>query len=222
MNDIVIDICGTLYHSNTTFDFLYWKFKGNNRYEFFFSLYHSLPWRVLSKILWEMFHYDLTRVLAVRFLKGISKDQLMLDAEIFYRNFLQKHKNQEVFDTLNELRKSADNKLTLASATLDFIAEIVAKHEEISLGVSTLLKYTNGICSGKIQNDMLGRKLDELNNCLPLWMCITDDISDIPLIQNSINHIVVVYPKNKSKWDKVIQYYGLCPKVITIDKNFYS
>lgn len=68
----VFDICGTIFKSNTTFDFLtFWLSPRSKYYSSFDKIRKTFIWKVINKITRTYFHVDITRVIALRFLKGI-------------------------------------------------------------------------------------------------------------------------------------------------------
>ena len=217
MKYVVIDICGTLYRSNTTFDFLYWRYGNNIKYKLLNVLYHWIIWRLINKVIWRVFHCDLTRMLAVRFLKGSSKEELYRDVEEFYDSFLLRRKNEKVFDILAKFRDECDNHLILVSATLDFIAECVARRTMIPLFASTELKYKGNICMGQIKNDMLGNKIKVLSGIIPIYCCVSDDYLDIALLKSCEKPIVVCYPSGKKKWQRLSRLHNIVFEVVNIN-----
>ena len=205
MRLVVIDICGTLYKSNTTFDFLYWKFRDNWKYELFYMFYHLLCWRIVNKLIWKITDCDITRVIAVRFLKGISERELHEDANRFYDEFLIQRRNIEVFDLLERLRLENKSHLILLSATMDFIAKCVSRKTGIELRSATELGYDKGLCIGKISKDVLGKKYKYINHLETIDMCITDDVSDLTLVKLSEETVIIRYPWTLKKWEKALK-----------------
>ena len=219
MKTVVVDICGTLYRSNTTFDFLYWKFKGNWKYVLFYHIYHNIIWKVLNRICSNCFGLDLNRKIGIWFLKGYKRDVLVKEVEKFYETYLSVRKNDQVFLQLDKLKNIKGVELFLASATIDVIGEVISQRVGIPLYLSTELKYLNNICVGAIHKDALGTKIQYLSKLTPIWKCYTDDISDLPLVKNACKPIIIVYPRTKKRWEKVFSSNGLQPELIYIDKD---
>ena len=162
-------------------------------------------------------------MIAIRFLKGEKRRDLINDADVFFDEFLRPITNDKVFSKIEALRKSiVGGKLIIISATLDVIAESVARHTGFQLVKSTELEYVDGICSGRIKEDLLGKKLKFLNGNEPFSACFTDDISDLPLLINSQANYIIVYPRTKSRWDRVIKENNIEAEIIYISQNFYS
>ena len=219
MKIVVVDICGTLFRSNTTFDFLHWKFEQDRKYMLFYRIYNSLMWKIFNKICVICIRLDLTRKVGINFLKGYSKDVLREEVERFYESFLSVRKNKQVFLLLDKLKEMEEVELFLASATLDVIGEVVSTHLSIPLLLSTELEYQNNICMGKIQKDTLGTKIKYLSNIVPIWKCFTDDISDLPLIKSASESTIIIYPRTKKKWEKILSSCNVKARIIYIDQN---
>lgn len=203
-NVIYVDICGTLYLSNTTFDFLNFYFSKNSLWTLFHYIYTSIIGRLINKTFINIVGVDVTRMLAVLFLKGIKRSTLELAAQNFYDNFLYKRRNKLAFDLLYELKEK--NTLFLASATLDFIAEIISKNIGIPVAISTELFYLDNVCMGSYKEEVMGNKYDTLekkNFCLDSYIVITDNISDAKLVQKSLFSYVFVNTSIQKKWNKI-------------------
>lgn len=199
----LIDICDTLYSSNTTFDFIKWM-SGKPGGGGIFGFLKKIPVKAVNKILFLLFRIDIPRWIVIRRLNGLSKDELLLLANRFYEEFLVPRKKKEVHLILQDL-KEQNYDLILVSATLDFIAETIAGKLYIDKFFSTQLYYDNNICKGKIKSDLLGRKerliipiIHQYNEVIT----VTDNKSDLPLIKLSSRSIVVSDKKNVSFWKK--------------------
>lgn len=203
-NILYVDICGTLYLSNTTFDFLNFYFSKNRLWILFHYIYASIIGRLINKAFINIAGVDITRILAVLFLKGIKRDSLELAAQNFYDNFLYKRRNKLAFDLLDKLKE--ENVLFLTSATLDFIAEIVSKNIGIPVAISTELFYLNNVCMGSYKEEIMGNKYDILKKkkfCLDSYIVITDNISDAKLVQESLFAYVFASMNMQKKWNKI-------------------
>lgn len=220
MKIVVVDICGTIYQSNTTFDFFGLMSKDDKKVRLFYFFSRSLAWRLFNKFIWILSGYDLTRIILVCFLNGYSKKDLLDKADRFYTSFLLKHQNESVIELLRSYNDSDDVECVLASATLDFIAETISKYTGYNLDVSTKLLYKDGICKGRIKEDALGKKKEKLSIKIPFWKLITDDLSDVPLLTCCEEPIIVIYPHRKKKWMKIANKMSLQPQMIMMDKNY--
>ena len=100
---ILVDICWTLFYSNTTYDFLH--IKGNR----------------LNSLVYKLFGCDLVRRHAIRKFNALSRDEQRARAEQFYAEHLVPRKIDEVWRII----KGRD--IILVSQTMDIIAQVVAE-----------------------------------------------------------------------------------------------
>lgn len=204
----VFDICGTIFKSNTTFDFLtFWLTPRSKYYSSFDKLRKTFIWKVINKITRTYLHVDITRIIALRFLKGYSRLQLLEGADMFYETYLIKHLNDYVVGKLKGLHVNPSCNVLIASATIDVVAEVIARKMQIKKWYSSELCYLDGICQGKLSKDLLGKKIDlvqEIQN-LTIDAVFTDDFSDIPLLKEASQKNIVVYPKTDKKWKKIVK-----------------
>lgn len=206
---ILVDICGTIFDSNTTFDFLDTMLTTSS-YRRYRSISKTLFWRVFNKLCVVILGIDLTRKIAVRYLKGYTENELLLMSEKFYEVFLSKRYKYKVLDLIKSLQKNVDNRLILISATLDCIASVIARNLNIMDVISSELIYDKAQCTGKLKTDLLGNKLKELklNGIIPLYeMMITNDYSDIDVILQSKKSCIVL-DKNERKWNNLLNRYN--------------
>lgn len=212
---VLVDICGTLYDSNTTFDFLAFHCQ-THAYRRFRSVTRTIPWRLFNRLLVGCFGWDLTRVLAIRFLKGESRQALEEAVERFYMQVLKPLEIKQVQDLIRQWQAAACS-LVLVSATLDVIAECIARHMGIDAVVATKLAYSDGICLGKMASDLLRNKLSHLKSlkCLPPYEAIiTDNRSDLSLVLRSKRAFLVVDATSRPFWEKRLKHH---PSVVYID-----
>ncbi len=202
----IIDICGTLYDSNTTFDFLDNYIK-NWKYILFRRISSNKIWKFINKISILLCKKDITRSIAVSFLNGVPIKELSLAASEFYRTYLINKKRDEVWHVIEQL--SIDFELILVSATLDFIASEISKHIAIDQVFSTQLHYDeNGNCKGTIKVDLLGNKLHMLirSGIMPPYhVIITDNLSDVDLIGETQRCVIISEYEKVSKWNKIMK-----------------
>lgn len=203
---VFVDICGTLYRSNTTFDFLDFYLHTLD-WRIFRSLSKCFAWRAVNKLLVRYLQFDLTRTLAVRFLGGIPSVELDRACARFYEDYLEKRKNIPVFERISSLKKEGV-KLYLASATLDFIACRASAHCSIEVVLSTRLDYAGLVCQGKIHTEVLGNKYDRLTQANKLekpYGVITDNLSDWPLVRPAAFTYIVTYRHTIGRWQRLLK-----------------
>ena len=99
----IFDLCGTLYQSNTTFDFLDFYFLDKSRsYRFTRKIFKTIPWRLFNRVLMKLFELDLTRYICIRQLRKYNKEQLSQMADHFVTSFLNTRKFQVTQHLLRE------------------------------------------------------------------------------------------------------------------------
>ena len=178
MKVIVFDICGTIFKSNTTFDFLKWKLNDNSWYRLYSFIYHSLPWKMFNKLSMSLIHYDVTRMIAISFLRGFSIEQIKNDVALYYDDYLKYRINNKIVEMIDYYKNRPDYRVIIASATLDIIAEHISKQLGVNEWYATTLCSENGICTGKYENDLLGRKTKLFEGLINIELVVSDDISD--------------------------------------------
>ena len=201
-NAILIDICGTLFYSNTTFDFLDFYITEKS-YKRFRKLMKTPIWRYTNSLIYRLFHIDLSRKIALSYLKGIPHAELLNMADAFYDNYLSPRRIHETWNLIEAKRPT--NELILVSGTIDPIAETVAKKMGIQHYISSSLKYNKDICEGKLEYDALRKKseyLTTLNIQKPYTLVITDNPADVSLIESAQEATIILY-NNLKRWQKL-------------------
>ena len=100
----LVDICWTLFYSNTTYDLL--GIRGN----------------VLNSLVYRLFGIDLVRRRAVRRFQRLPIDEQQARVEQFYTSYLEPRKIEEVWEIIE------GKDIVLVSQTMGIIAQEVAKH----------------------------------------------------------------------------------------------
>jgi phosphoserine phosphatase len=210
-NIILIDICGTIYSSNTTFDFMDYIFSRDEKYMRF--RYISQYWLIkyINIVFLKLFKFDFVRYCLIVFLSGYSRIEIEKNVEFFMENILEDRKYHNIIEIINKLN-IPENKLILVSATLDCIAAQVASKLNITEFHASELEYRNNICTGKIKHDLLFHKLERIlrEGYLPPYnVTISDNVSDINLMKNSAFSYIIVSKKNEKKWYSILKKKSL-------------
>lgn len=199
IKNVYFDICGTLYESNTTNDFIYYISDKN--------IFNSLMFKskfiiILNLLILKLTGRNLLREFYYSKLSGISKEKLLKLAEKFYVDFLI-NKKIDFSHHLFEKYKKQNTKIHLISATIDPVCFVIANELNIDHYYSSELKYDESeICLGGLKKDLAGIKskmIDEKN----IDVVITDNLSDIDLIKNS-KKVYIISKKSKYKKWKVL------------------
>lgn len=202
---LLIDICGTLYQSNTTFDMLNLYFGRQPLYRFIKILRRSKITGFVNNMIFRLFHVDIIRKIVIRYLNGLPKEKIADMTEEFYKSFLLDRINKQSFEVIESYRKEGSG-LIIVSATMDCIANCVAKHNDIHEVLSSKLHFTNEVCDGYLYDDLLGTKMrhfKELGLNKP-YDIITDNYSDNDLIKEAKKAYLIQYKDKKNKWESFL------------------
>lgn len=201
----LVDICGTLYRSNTTFDFLAFFFHSKRWHKIVEAFRSIRVFMILNALVMKLLHKDILRIWAISHLDGFSHDELLQMAILFHKDFLLQRENKEVMDIIR-VEKKRGKKIVIVSATLDVIADVVAEYLEADVVLSSKLSYNNNICNGCLSEDLLANKLrilTEFGENPPYWGVITDNYSDADIIMKSQNAYLVQYRGRHDRWSFV-------------------
>lgn len=214
----LIDICGTIFNSNTTFDFLKFYFSKKHWYKILIMIRKIKILIIINAIFMRLFQIDLLRYWALTHLKGYTKEQLSSMSDIFYKEYLTKRTNKEATEIIERMKRE-NKELILVSATLDCIAFAVSKNMNIPCVFSSKLAFKNNKCLGRLQHDLLTNKLNVLvDNKInpPYWGIITDNYSDMALIKKSQHVFLIQYSNKKNYWKHLSDKLNIETKLITI------
>lgn len=202
---VLFDICGTLFFSNTSFDFLDTVVSAKS-YRVFRKFSKTIVARIINKLSVILLHKDLIRSIAVLYIKGFTKEELLKLADYFYDDYLSNKKIDSTFDLIISYLADKNIRVILASATFDFIAETVAKKIGVAEFFGTDLCYNaKSEFSGSISKDRLGHKhqaLVDMGVQPPYFKVITDNVTDMDIINHSETLNLILYPWTEKKWIK--------------------
>lgn len=204
---ILLDLCGTLYDSNTTFDFLDFYLRVPS-YRFFRRVSKTFAWRCLNRLCLYGLKRDLTRSMALKYLKGKTRGELEAAAELFFDQFLCRKENSEIVHRVAALQK--EYPVWIVSATLDFIACVIARRVGIERLYASQLAYKGDVCRGYLQTNLLLDKAGALKRqgvFPPYDGVITDNLSDLALIREARLAWVVTYPRTHRRWVRLLEKY---------------
>ena len=101
---VIFDICGTLFFSNTSFDFLDLIVQAKS-YSLFRKVSKTIFARIINKVSVLLLKKDLIRSIAVLYIKGMSKAELQEKADIFYNQYLLPLKLTILLIKLNSIER---------------------------------------------------------------------------------------------------------------------
>ncbi|MCL6261247.1 haloacid dehalogenase-like hydrolase [Aquiflexum sp. TKW24L] len=206
----VFDVCGTLFHSNTTYDFLLFYFKRTNSVKFFLCrLVLSTPTKAIVVLLSKLgFKPDL-RGFLISQLKGESIEQLEKYADRFVKEFLETRKVEFTHNLLMDAKRKG-NQLILASGSIDIVVKAISRHLSIKDFFSANLKEDGkGKLTGQIHHDPKGKKESMIfENTLidpSSLVVVTDNFDDISLIGLSGQAYIISKRKRKKMWESLLK-----------------
>lgn len=191
------DICGTLYRTNTSYSFLSFYFKRNDKIKsIYFSLLLSLPAMVLWKALGTAMDMNWLRNHILALLKGANLGFVEAEARKFVAEILPPLENRSACETAR-----LGSPLILVSATLSPLAKAIADHFDAEAYFATRMETKNGILTGKIASDARGRKLELLSlSSYRLQLAdstfMTDNHEDLPLVKK-VKKAIIIAPSRK-------------------------
>lgn len=174
---ILVDICWTLYRSNTTFDFLDHVIQHPG----YLRLRHWMHIPLIQKanlLLLNLLHRDLLRTRALRYLNQWTKEEICQMAEDFVNTQLESKRIEEVWKLL------PGRNIIIVSGTIPPIAEAVGRR----LGAQKI--YSGDIFKREA--------LDELTD----FDIVTDNLSDAKLIRKAHQAYIVTYG-NQERWKRL-------------------
>ncbi len=200
----IFDVCGTLYRSNTTFDFIefYWKEKSHKILRLFFTLSRTIIGKAVWIMLSKLYNQEIFRILAVRSLSGERMDDVDDAAQRFVKNVLSFKTRSNVFHIL-DLQRKQGAEIVLLSASLCPVVKAIASELRIERYYCSSLEVISGRLSGRYLNDVRGRKkeifLKEISDSTN-FVFVTDNKEDLPLLEFSSSPYIVVKKRHKNFW----------------------
>ena len=191
---IYVDICWTLYRSNTTFDFLD-NIISNKLYRLLRTFCKTTVGYWGNILLYRLTHIDWQRRLAVQYLKGMSQVALEARAQTFIATLEQTKRIDTSFNILAQTQAP----VIILSGTLDCIAKAVGNRLHAQAIYSSALEYRNGVCTGKLKDDILLNKKRYIVS--DHFSILTDNTTDIELVKQAEKAFIICY-SNKNWWER--------------------
>ena len=203
---VVVDICYTLFKSNTTFDFFKYcantaKFSITKKVFLKILLSKSSPVYWTVAVIEKLIKKDLFKYFTVKLLAGKYVNDVDTWAEKFYFDFL---KSREIDITMRIVKDFDAFEVILISATLTPIAKAIAKNMEIETFLSTQLEVINGRYTGKIIGELSGKKLEALyafkKEKVLIDVMMTDNLTDRQIMEAADCKYAVCHNKEQEKF----------------------
>ena len=194
-----VDICWTLFSSNTTYDFCRWVKRGDGAVDLPRPGFLKRKFNVL---LYRLTGVDYLRRSFLSVLKGLTRAEIEELARRFCAEYLAGRRIEAVWKALPQGEKA------LLSSTLDVIAAAVAAEFGFSRYYGSRLALDeHGVCLGYIDNDLQGHKIEQIK-LLDGYSIFTDNLSDLPLVAAACSATIVVYG-NRRRWDVALKDAGV-------------
>lgn len=197
---ILVDVCWTLFYSNTTFDFLDFAIK-DIRYRRLRRIGRSWFGRKVNVLLYKLFGYDCLRSRGLQYLKGKSRSELAAQAEQFYEVYLTPRRIEPVWEEIRNQKSEGRSRIVIVSGTLDIIAETVARHIGAEACFATETLYGEDGFTGKFKDLLLTK-----SSVLPHYEqydIITDNLTDIDLVRSAHKATIITY-NNRNRWTALL------------------
>lgn len=206
MKIAVFDVCGTLYNSNTTFDFLDNYFSKNKKYITFRKISNLFIVKALNHYVYKYMKTDMIKRYATSFLKGESIE----DIDAYSRDFVYHYLKPKVKDHIYTMLKSYQNngyKIILMSGSYNFIVRNVADYFKVDLFFASSLQKSDKQYKGKYKKDIILNKYQLLTEKFPDindLVVVSDNKSDLDLMLISSHSFAICNKKKQYKyWLKV-------------------
>ncbi|HEM7567093.1 TPA: hypothetical protein U2J78_004953 [Serratia marcescens] len=157
----------------------------------------------INAFIFKFSHVDLFRKVCIFFiLKGKEVSYINNLCDEFVHKYLIKKKIPVTFKIIEKY--SHQNNIIICSASISPIVSSIAKNIQCNTYFSTELEIKNNTYTGKIKNDILGKKSSILAG-LNYDLVITDNKSDIDIIKKSKNVILISVEKNITFWNEFLK-----------------
>ncbi|MFD2203173.1 haloacid dehalogenase-like hydrolase [Shivajiella indica] len=205
----LFDVCGTLYHANTTYSFLEYYFRDKDRFKYWLiRILLSLPGKVIIVALSKIgIKADLRS-----FLIGLLRHENSYEVERCANLFVSDVLNSKRFLKTQSILKKAqeeNKRVVLVSASLGPVVKAIADSFQVNeYFASTLETSEDGIYSGKLAHDLKGQKLITIKRNFSIqageFFVYTDNLDDIALIEIAEKAFVISKKRNLKKWERLL------------------
>lgn len=200
---VLFDVCNTLYDANTTFGFVLQVAGQGLRLP-----RRSSPLYWAQAALYRFGIADLPRRRVLAALKGCERAALEAAARAYATGPLVARAIPATQARLAEHRAAGD-RVVLLSNSVDVVIAAIAEHLGTEWRASRL-GFAEGRCTGRLQQDLTGRKLDVARalaaemDPVPERLVYTDNLSDRPLVDWADAAVVILPPRaRRAAWSGV-------------------
>lgn len=200
---LAVDLCNTLYKSNTTQDFFSYVFAKDDVYEKLKRKNSNFNFKVLNKLSNKLLKYDMSRALITQILKGKTSEEIDNLVDGFIDGFLEERKISEVHKIIAEYKENG-YKVVIISASYGFIAKRIVERLGIDAYISSEAEILDGIYTGKVSKDILYTKFSEFSSQYSVYedlVMITDNTTDYEFVKKTKKSYIVINKENKAFWN---------------------
>lgn len=205
MKIVLFDVCGTLYRSNTTYDFLKFYFHRRNIFKaLFLQVLLSKPFKIIWLLIRICFPSYNIRAFLISFIKNERVSEVEKAANDFVDNFLSTRESS-VLAMLKKFKADDSNVIVLCSASIEPVIKAIAGHLRIEVYGCTKLEKKGEFFTGRIELDVQGKKYEWVMDSFRLKdfsevIFFTDNVEDIPLMKHANRKFVVAKGRRKEYW----------------------
>jgi HAD superfamily phosphoserine phosphatase-like hydrolase len=208
MKIAIFDVCGTLYESNTTFDFLEFFFEKNNKFAFFIlKMRRRGVGLFLLKLLYKVSKHDFYRAYVVSRLAGYRLEDVNEQSVRFVNDVLPAKENKAITKMLRDF-KNRGYYIVLASGSLFCVVAEIAKTVGADDFFGSRLEVRNDLLTGLYIEDILHNKKDVLlrrYNDYTEIIVVTDNKTDFELLNFATKGYVICNSKKICKYWKSVR-----------------
>ncbi|WP_066875152.1 HAD family hydrolase [Clostridium mediterraneense] len=201
---LAVDLCNTLYDSNTTQDFLNYSFAEDKKYLNIKRKNSSFMFKVINKFSNKLFKYDMSRALITQILKDKTDKEIRDLVDRFIDDFLSEKKIEKTHSIIEEYKKKG-YKVIMISASYGFIAERIAEKLDIDGVISSKAELVDNKFTGKVEEDILYTKFLKFKNQFSKYnelVMITDNETDYSFVKETKKSYIVINKHNKAFWEQ--------------------
>lgn len=201
---LAVDLCNTIYDSNTTQDFFNFVFENDDYYKSLKRKNKSVSFKVVNKLSNKIFKYDMSRALITKILSDKTKEEIDLLVLDFIDNFLSEKKIEKVHSIIEDY-KLKGYKVVIISASYDFIARAVVKKLGLDSCIASKAEIVNERYTGRVERDIFYKKFDVFKDNFKLYselIMITDNETDYDFVKNTKKSYIVINNSNRAFWNQ--------------------
>ena len=201
---LAVDLCDTLYKSNTTQDFFNYVFAKDDLYKKLKRKNSSFSFKVVNKLSNKILKKDKSRILMTKILSGKSLGEIESLVDSFITDYLEPLKIEKVHKIISEY-KMKGYKVIIISASYDFIAKGIVKRLEFDDYITSEAEVSENKYTGKVSRDILYTKFNVFKNKYTVndnLVMITDNTTDYDFVRETKKSYIVINNRNKNFWNQ--------------------